>query len=214
MEQQKKEMIFHENGIYYGQNVISKNMIIADRKQLLNGNSFILGVSGGGKSFAAKGEIINQVLSSDADIIIIDPEREYSQLVNAMGGEVINISATSDNHINAMDMNKDYGDGANPAILKSEFIMSLCEQLIGGTNLRAKQKSIIDRCTASVYRSYQQNDYQGHISTLQDFRAELLQQDEPEAIAFWKVVAPDGKEPLIEKVIAMIALNVNNRMYN
>lgn len=95
--------IFHENGIYYGQNVISKNMIIADRKQLLNGNSFILGVSGGGKSFAAKGEIINQVLSSDADIIIIDPEREYSQLVNAMGGEVINISATSDNHINAMD---------------------------------------------------------------------------------------------------------------
>ena len=108
--------IFHENGIYYGQNVISKNMIIADRKQLLNGNSFILGVSGGGKSFAAKGEIINQVLSSDADIIIIDPEREYSQLVNAMGGEVINISATSDNHINAMDMNKDYGDGANPVI--------------------------------------------------------------------------------------------------
>ena len=181
MEQQKKEMIFHENGIYYGQNVISKNMIIADRKQLLNGNSFILGVSGGGKSFAAKGEIINQVLSSDADIIIIDPEREYSQLVNAMGGEVINISATSDNHINAMDMNKDYGDGANPVILKSEFIMSLCEQLIGGTNLRAKQKSIIDRCTASVYRSYQQNDYQGHIPTLQDFRAELLQQDEPEA---------------------------------
>ena len=173
--------IFHENGIYYGQNVISKNMIIADRKQLLNGNSFILGVSGGGKSFAAKGEIINQVLSSDADIIIIDPEREYSQLVNAMGGEVINISATSDNHINAMDMNKDYGDGANPVILKSEFIMSLCEQLIGGTNLGAKQKSIIDRCTASVYRSYQQNDYQGHIPTLQDFRAELLQQDEPEA---------------------------------
>ena len=132
--------IYHENGIYYGQNVISKNMIIADRKQLLNGNEFILGVSGGGKSFAAKGEIINQVLSSDADIIIIDPEREYSQLVRAMGGEVIHISATSQNHINAMDMTKDYGDGANPVILKSEFIMSLCEQLIGGTNLGAKQK--------------------------------------------------------------------------
>ena len=77
----------------------------------MNGNSFILGVSGGGKSFSAKVEIINQVLFSDADIIIIDPEREYSQLVNAVGGEVINISATSDNHINAMDMNKDYGDG-------------------------------------------------------------------------------------------------------
>ncbi len=158
--------IYHENGIYYGQNVISKNMIIADRKQLLNGNEFILGVSGGGKSFAAKGEIVNQVLSGDADIIIIDPEREYSQLVKAMGGEVIHISATSPNHINAMDMNKEYGDGANPVILKSEFIMSLCEQLIGGTNLGAKQKSIIDRCTASVYRTYQQNDYQGAVPTL------------------------------------------------
>lgn len=80
-----------------------------------------------------------------------------------------------------MDMNKDYGDGANPVILKSEFIMSLCEQLIGGTNLGAKQKSIIDRCTASVYRTYQQNDYTGQVPTLQDFRDELLKQDEPEA---------------------------------
>ena len=173
--------IFHENGIYYGQNVISKNMIIADRKQLLNGNSFILGVSGGGKSFAAKGEIENVILSSESDVIIIDPEREYSQLVKALGGEVIHISATSQNHINAMDMTKEYGDGANPVILKSEFIMSLCEQLIGGSNLGAKQKSIIDRCTASVYRTYQQNNYQGEVPTLQDFRAELLKQDEPEA---------------------------------
>ena len=80
-----------------------------------------------------------------------------------------------------MDMNKDYGDGANPVILKSEFIMSLCEQLIGGTNLGAKQKSIIDRCTASVYRDYQQRGYTGTVPTLQDFRAELLKQDEPEA---------------------------------
>ena len=111
--------IFHDNGIYYGQNVISKNMIIADRKQLLNGNEFILGVSGGGKSFAAKGEIVNQILSSDADVIIVDPEREYGALVNALGGEVINISATSKNHINAMDMSEEYGDGANPVILKS-----------------------------------------------------------------------------------------------
>lgn len=156
-------------------------MIIADRKQLLNGNSFILGVSGGGKSFAAKGEIENVILSSDSDVIIIDPEREYSQLVKALGGEVIHISATSQNHINAMDMTKEYGDGANPVILKSEFIMSLCEQLIGGSNLGAKQKSIIDRCTASVYRTYQQNNYQGEVPTLQDFRAELLKQDEPEA---------------------------------
>lgn len=173
--------IYHENGVYYGQNVISKNMIIADRRQLLNGNEFIVGVSGGGKSFAAKNEIINQILSSNADIIIIDPEREYSSLVRAMGGEIINISATSPNHINAMDMNREYGDGANPVILKSEFIMSLCEQLIGGKNLGAKQKSIIDRCAAGVYRTYQQNNYTGTVPTLQDFRDELLKQEEPEA---------------------------------
>lgn len=173
--------IQHTDGIYYGQNVISKNMIIANRKLLLNGNSFILGVSGSGKSFTAKGEIVNLMLSSDSEILVIDPEREYSPLVKAMGGEVINISATSKNHINAMDMNKDYGDGANPVILKSEFIMSLCEQLIGGTSLGAKQKSIIDRCTASVYRHFQQAGYQGAPPTLQDFREELLSQSEPEA---------------------------------
>ena len=98
-----------------------------------------------------------------------------------MQGEVIHISATSENHINAMDMNSDYGDGANPVILKSEFILSLCEQLIGGTNLGAKQKSIIDRCTASVYRYYQQGNYMGTPPTLQDFREELLKQNEPEA---------------------------------
>ncbi len=173
--------IYHEQGIYYGQNVISKNMIIADRKQLLNGNAFILGVSGGGKSFSAKSEAINQVLASDADVIIIDPEREYSKLVEAFEGEVIRVSATSDTHINAMDMNREYGDGANPVILKSEFILSLCEQLIGGASMGAKQKSLIDRCTANVYRNFQLNDYKGDPPTLQDFRKELLEQEEPEA---------------------------------
>lgn len=174
--------IFHENGVYYGQNVISKNMIIANRRTLLNGNSFILGVSGAGKSFTAKEEMTSIILTDpNADIIVIDPEREYSPLVKAMNGEVINISATSDSHINAMDMNSDYGDGANPVILKSEFILSLCEQLIGGSSLGAKQKSIIDRCTASVYRHYQQGNYTGTPPTLQDFREELLKQNEPEA---------------------------------
>ena len=174
--------INHENGIYYGQNVISKNMIIADRKQLLNGNSFILGVSGSGKSFTAKNEIASVILRNpNADVILIDPEREESRLVKALGGEVVHISATSDNHINAMDMNSEYGDGANPVILKSEFILSLCEQLIGGNNLGPKQKSIIDRCTASVYRHFQQGNYMGTPPTLQDFREELLKQTEPEA---------------------------------
>lgn len=101
--------------------------------------------------------------------------------LRALGGEIINISATSPTHINAMDMTREYGDGANPVILKSEFIMSLCEQLIGGSNLGAVQKSIIDRCTAAVYRNYQQNDYTGAVPTLQDFRAELIKQPEPEA---------------------------------
>ena len=157
-------------------------MIIADRRQLLNGNSFILGVSGSGKSFTAKNEIVSVILRDpNCDVVLIDPEREESKLVEALGGEVIKISATSDNHINAMDMNSEYGDGANPVILKSEFILSLSEQLIGGNNLGPKQKSIIDRCTASVYRYYQQGNYQGTPPTLQDFREELLKQSEPEA---------------------------------
>ena len=178
----KVQEIRHENGIFYGQNTISKNMIIADRKQLLNGNSFILGVSGSGKSFAGKQEITSiRLRDPNADIIILDPEREYSPLVRSLGGEVIKISATSNNHINAMDMNSEYGDGANPVILKSEFILSLCEQLIGSGNLGPKQKSIIDRCTANVYRVFQQGNYKGIPPTLQDFREELLKQTEPEA---------------------------------
>lgn len=178
----KVQEIRHTNGIFYGQNAISKNMIIADRRQLLNGNSFILGVSGSGKSFTAKQEILSiRLRDPNADIIIIDPEREYAPLVKSFNGEVIKISATSDNHINAMDMNSEYGDGANPVILKSEFILSLCEQLIGSGNLGPKQKSIIDRCTANVYRVFQQGNYQGIPPTLQDFREQLLNQPEEEA---------------------------------
>lgn len=178
----KVQEIRHNGGIFYGQNVISKNMIIIDRKQLMNANSFILGVSGSGKSFTAKQEIASiRLKDPNADIIIIDPEREYSKLVKAFGGEIIKISATSKNHINAMDMNADYGEEKNPVTLKSEFILSLCEQLIGSNNLGPTQKSIIDRCTANVYRVYQQGNYQGIPPTLQDFREELLKQDDPEA---------------------------------
>ena len=173
--------ISHKHGIYYGQNAISKNMIVADRQQLMNGNSFIVGVSGSGKSFAGKNEIVNLMLADDCDVILLDPEREYSSLVRAMGGEVIHISATSPNHINAMDLNKEYGDGANPVILKSEFVLSLCEQLIGSQNLGAKQKSIIDRCTAGIYRQYQSRGDEGIPPTLQDFHRELLSQNESEA---------------------------------
>ena len=124
------------------------------RKELLNGNGFILGVSGSGKSFAAKREITEIALSTNDDIIIIDPEAEYRPLVEGLGGEVIEISATSPNHINALDMESGYNDDDNPVVLKSEFLLSLCEQLVGAGKLSAKEKSIIDRCTAQVYREF------------------------------------------------------------
>ena len=179
----KVQDIQHNKGVYYGLNPISKNLILVNRNELLNGNSFILGVPGGGKSFAAKGEIVNQILATDADVIIIDPEREYSPLTKALGGEVIKISATSNTHINAMDMNEDYTDvdGADPIVLKSEFIMSLCELLMGGSGVAANQKSIIDRCARNVYREYISRGYSGKTPTLKDFREELLKQPELEA---------------------------------
>lgn len=169
------------SGIYYGINVISKNLILADRRKLLNANGFILGVSGSGKSFKAKEEMTALMLRDDVDIIAIDPEREYGNLFSSMGGEVIKISAGSNNHINAMDMSSSYGDDENPIIIKSEFILSLVEQLVGTGQLNAKEKSLIDRCTANVYRDYIANDFKGIPPTLKDFRQELLKQIEPEA---------------------------------
>ena len=177
----KAQEIREQGGVYYGQNVISKNLIIANRKELLNGNGFILGVSGSGKSFTAKEEIVSLALSTNDDIIVLDPEREYGDLIEGLGGEVINISAVSRNHINAMDMEQGYGDGENPVVLKSEFLLSLCEQLVGSGKLSAKEKSIIDRCTVNVYRDYIRRNYQGKTPTLQDFHAELLRQSESEA---------------------------------
>lgn len=177
----KAQEIMDRGGIYYGQNVISKNLIVANRRELLNGNGFVLGVSGSGKSFAAKREIASLALSTNDDILIIDPEKEYQTLVEGLGGEVIHISATSRNHINALDMESGYGDDGNPVVLKSEFVLGLCEQLMGANNLNAKGKSIIDRCTAAIYREYIRGNYKGAPPTLQDFHAELLKQPEPEA---------------------------------
>ncbi len=177
----KAQEIRDRGGIYYGQNVISKNLIIADRKQLLNGNGFVLGVSGSGKSFTAKREIAALALSTQDDILIIDPESEYRPLVEGLGGEVVEISATSSNHINAMDMEQGYGEGENPVVLKSEFLLSLCEQSVGAGKLSAKEKSIIDRCTAQCYHDYVRDGCRGQAPTLQDFHAELLRQPEAEA---------------------------------
>ena len=173
--------ICHKNGLYIGNNAISKNMIMVNRGELLNGNSFIMGVSGSGKSMMAKQELTSLLLSDkNADIILVDPEREYTALIEAFGGETVVVSATSENHINALEMNRDYADGANPVTLKSEFILSLCEQVMNG-GLGAKEKSVIDRCTAIVYRNYMLEGCIGETPTLKDFRKVLLEQSEPEA---------------------------------
>ena len=178
----RAQEVNHEGGVYQGVNVISKNPIFVNRKNLLNGNGFIFGVPGSGKSMTAKREEVSILLSDpNADVILIDPEREYTPLVNAFGGEIIRISATSKNHINAMDINSEYGDGANPITLKSEFILSLCELLIGKQSLGAKQKSLIDRCATNVLKTYISKGYKGKAPTLKNFHADLLKQPEPEA---------------------------------
>lgn len=166
-----------KGGIYYGENAISHNLIMVNKENLLNQSSFLLGVPGSGKSFSAKELITFLALSTEDDILICDPEGEYSALVNAMGGEVIGISASSKDHINAMDMTDGYGEGINPVIDKSEFILSLFEQL-DKKGLGARQKSIIDRCVTLVYDECHKTN---KVPTLIDLREKLLEQPESEA---------------------------------
>ena len=173
----KVQEIQDKGGIYYGENAISHNLIMINKSNLLNQSSFLLGIPGSGKSFSAKELITFLALSTEDDIIICDPEGEYSALVEALGGEVIKISASSKDHINAMDMTEGYGDGANPVADKSEFILSLFEQL-DKKGLGPKEKSIIDRCTALVYDDYSKN---GIVPTLMSLRKKLLEQPEREA---------------------------------
>lgn len=177
----KVQEINHRDGVFQGMNVISKNLIFVNRKELLNGNCFILGVSGSGKSFTAKEEIVNLLLTRDADVIIIDPEREYKALVDALGGQVVQLSATSKNHINALDINKDYGECGNPIAMKSEFVMSLFEQIAGKDNVGAFEKSIIDRCLTNIYSPFIKKKYKGKATTLIDLVENLKEQPEPEA---------------------------------
>ena len=169
--------IMDRHGIYYGENAISHNLIMIDNNNLLNQSSIVLGVPGSGKSFSAKELIVFLALSTDDDILICDPEGEYTALIEALGGEVIKLSASSKDHVNAMDMNSGYGDGPNPIIDKSQFILSLFEQL-DSNGLGPKEKSIIDRCVNKVYKKYaDKND----TPTLVDLRQELLEQPEKEA---------------------------------
>jgi len=173
----KVQEIQDRGGIYYGLNAISRNLIMINKSNLLNQSSFLLGVPGSGKSFSAKELIVFLTLSTEDDILICDPENEYSALVDALGGEVIHISSSSKDHINAMDMTEGYGEGLNPIADKSEFILSLFEQL-DKKGLGAKQKSIIDRCTSLVYSECEKKK---EIPTLIKLREKLLEQPEKEA---------------------------------
>lgn len=173
--------VTHKNGLYLGNNAISKNMIMVNRSELINGNSFICGVSGAGKSILAKQEMVNILLSdNNADVIIVDPEKEYRKVCEAFGGENIVISSASSTHINALDINRNYADGVEPVKLKSEFVLSLCEQAMNG-QIGPKEKSLIDRTLGLVYRDYIIGDYSGELPTLKDFVRVLLEQPEKEA---------------------------------
>ena len=171
-----------KEALYCGLNALSNNLIMVDRKHLKNPNGLILGTPGSGKSFAAKREIANVFLVTDDDIIICDPEAEYGPLVERLHGQVIKISPTSPHYINPMDLNLDYSDDENPLSLKSDFILSLCELIVGGKDgLMPVEKTIIDRCVRMVYRDYLSDPKPENMPILEDLYNELRRQEEKEA---------------------------------
>ena len=171
-----------DEALYYGLNALSNNLIMVDRKKLKNPNGLILGTPGAGKSFSAKREIANAFLVTDDDVIISDPESEYSALVKRFGGQVIKISPTSSQYINPMDINMNYSDDDNPIALKADFILSLCELIVGGKEgLKPVEKTVIDRCIHQIYQQYFLNPIPENMPLLEDLYNALLKQDEPEA---------------------------------
>ena len=174
--------------LYYGLNALSNNMILCDRKQLKNPNGLILGTPGSGKSFAAKREMTNAFLITDDDIIICDPEAEYFSLVQRLNGQVIRLSPTGrgidgkPQYVNPMDINLNYSEDDNPLALKSDFILSLCELVIGGKEgLQPVDKTVIDRAVRNVYRPFLADPDPEKMPILGDLYNELLKQPEPEA---------------------------------
>ena len=168
--------------LYYGINALSNNLIMVDRKLLKNPNGLILGTPGSGKSFSAKREISNAFLVTQDDIIICDPEAEYAPLVERLHGQVIRISPTSRDYINPMDLNLDYSDDESPLSLKSDFILSLCELIVGGKEgLQPVQKTIIDRCVRLGYNDYLNDPRPENMPILEDLYNLLRAQEEKEA---------------------------------
>ena len=171
-----------KEALYYGINALSNNLIMVDRKLLKNPNGLILGTPGSGKSFSAKREIANCFLLTNDDVIICDPEAEYAPLVERLHGQVIKISPTSTNYINPMDLNLDYSDDESPLSLKSDFILSLCELIVGGKDgLQPVQKTIIDRCVRLVYQTYLNDPRPENMPVLEDLYNLLREQEEKEA---------------------------------
>ena len=171
-----------KESLYYGLNALSNNLIMVDRKKLKNPNGLILGTPGSGKSFSAKREITNAFLVTDDDIIICDPEAEYAPLVERLHGQVIHIGPASTQYINPMDINSNYSEEDNPLALKADFILSLCELVVGGKEgLLPVEKTVIDRCVHVVYRKYFENPTPENMPLLEDLYNALLTQDEPEA---------------------------------
>ena len=171
-----------DEGLYYGLNALSNNLIMVDRKKLKNPNGLILGTPGSGKSFSAKREITNAFLVTDDDIIICDPEAEYTALVNCLEGQVIKISPTSTHYINPMDINESYSEDDNPLALKADFILSLCELIVGGKEgLQPIEKTVIDRCVHQIYQHYFEDPKPENMPLLEDLYNALLQQEEKEA---------------------------------
>ena len=168
--------------LYYGLNALSNNLIMVDRKKLKNPNGLILGTPGSGKSFSAKREIANAFLVTDDDIIICDPESEYTALVQKLKGQVIKISPTSTQYINPMDINANYSEEDNPIALKADFILSLCELIVGGKEgLQPVEKTVIDRCVHQIYQKYFENSVPENMALLEDLYNALLEQEEKEA---------------------------------
>ncbi len=177
-----QELFMDGEALYYGLNALSNNLIMADRKKLKNPNGLILGTPGSGKSFSAKREIANAFLITQDDIAIIDPEDEYSTLVRRLGGQVVDISPTSSQYINPMDLNLNYSEDDNPLTLKSDFILSLMELIVGGkAGLEPVEKTVIDRCVHMVYREYLQDPRPEKMPVLGDLYALMREQPEPEA---------------------------------